>query len=58
MDLKDKKCKKCGSGDLFKQKREAEQEDDVRCMLCGLVAPPEQFEVSDDEKKDKQFFYF
>ncbi len=53
MDLKDKKCKKCGSEDLFKQKREAEQEDDVRCMLCGLVAPPEQFEVNDDKDKEK-----
>lgn len=53
MDLKDKKCEKCGSDELFKPKRDAEHKDDVRCMTCGLEAPIDQFVDKNDDKKDK-----
>lgn len=50
MDTESKKCKKCGSEDLFQDKQKKETEG-VRCLLCGLTGSIDDFR---DEKKDKE----
>lgn len=57
MGLKEKKCEKCGSDELFKPKRDEEHMDDVRCMTCGLEAHIDLFIdkniEKNSDKKDK-----
>ncbi len=53
MESIDKKCKKCGSQDLFRDKRK-DQNEDTRCLLCGLTGSHEEVVIAENKANQQE----